>query len=180
MQGEIDSLKKLHTTLIDAQKGYDEALADTKDASLIALFRDTITMRERHHAQIHRQLLQLNKKSDENGSFMASVHRAIISAEASLGGLENRSLSGFIDGESRILADYDDAIEAFEEENAPLSQLLLHQRGELDAKIADMNECRPMGTLQLSESEGGQRRHDSSREPRVQPDSMRMTSGGKR
>lgn len=138
MRDAIDSLKQLHTDLIDAQKGYEEALADTKDASLMALFRDIITMRERHHAQIHGQLLQLNEKPDENGSFMASVHRAIISAEASLGGLGKRSLSGFIDGEKRILADYDDAIEAFEEENASLSQLLLHQRGELDAKMADM------------------------------------------
>jgi hypothetical protein len=38
--------------LIDPREGYEEALADTDDAMLTALFRDMIAMRERHQAQI--------------------------------------------------------------------------------------------------------------------------------
>lgn len=106
----LDSLKKLHTVLVDSRNGYDEALRDADGGGLTPLFRDMIAMRDRHHREIDACLRTVGETPDESGSFLSTVHRTIFKIRSMMNGLDESVLPGLIDGEERILAYYDDVL----------------------------------------------------------------------
>ena len=73
-----ESLKSLHTALIDSRNGYQEALDDAKGKGLSGLFREMIDLRNHDAAQLAQGLRLLGEKPDQDGSFMTTVHRAVI------------------------------------------------------------------------------------------------------
>lgn len=103
----IDSLKKLHTVLIDSRNGYDEALRDADGGGLTPLFREMIALRDQHHHEIDAHLREAGEKPDESGSFLTAVHRTIFKIRSLMSGLDDSILPGLIDGEERILTFYD-------------------------------------------------------------------------
>ena len=58
-----DKLIALHTALVDAGNGYDEAIQDATDPRIAALFMEMKTLHERHHSDLHAILLSTRRNS---------------------------------------------------------------------------------------------------------------------
>jgi len=106
-----DSLIALHTALIDASRGYDEAIEGSERSDLRVLFQGAKALHDKAHTAIHKVLLARSMTPDGGGSFMSSVHKTVISVRSAVVGLDLRSLSAFASGEERITQAYDRAIE---------------------------------------------------------------------
>jgi uncharacterized protein (TIGR02284 family) len=110
MAASNEHLTSLHTALIDASNGYEEAMHDAEGKGLTALFREMMALHTQDAAEIATHLITLGEKVDDKGSFMSTVHRAVISVRSLFGGLDESILPGLIDGEERLLSYYDEAI----------------------------------------------------------------------
>ena len=131
-----DECKALHTALIDAKMGYQEAVEDSDRPELTALFRDMLALRDRHHEELHALLRSGGETPDDSGSFMATVHKTVIGVRAAVTGLDKNSLSSFASGEEQIVDQYDKAIT--EAKGGAGEAILTRQKSELMSKIADM------------------------------------------
>jgi uncharacterized protein (TIGR02284 family) len=136
MATHADDLKSLHTTLIDSRNGYDEALQDAEGKGLTDLFRDMIALREHDAEALKTHVIALGEQPNEDGSFLSTVHRAVISVRSLFQDLDERILPGLIDGEERIRGYYDEAIKS--SPGGAEQKLLLAQREKLDDVIRGM------------------------------------------
>lgn len=134
-----DALSALHTTLVDSRNGYEEALKDAGKSGLVTLFEEMIAMRQQDSVELEPLLLAAGATPDDNGSFMSTVHRTIISFQSMLTDLDESVLPGFIDGERRILGYYDDAIS---KAGDPDREVLQRQRAALAERIEEMERRR--------------------------------------
>jgi uncharacterized protein (TIGR02284 family) len=105
-----DALKSLHAKLIDARKGYETAREEADSPPMMKLFSEMTSLHEQFHQDIHRILNARGVVPDDDGTLLATVHKAVISVRSAVTGLDADSLSGFADGEKRILKGYDEAI----------------------------------------------------------------------
>lgn len=137
MSERIDALTSLHTALIDSRKGYETALENADGKGLGPLFRDMITLRGAHADELAGILTRQGYKPSEDGSFMATVHWAVINVRALVTGLDESILPGLIDGEQRIVSYYDEAMTAASGDTA-VGPVLERQRGQVLGKIAEM------------------------------------------
>ena len=65
-----ESLKKLHTALVDTRSAYELALKDTDDEEVAGLCKEMISLRHTDHQEMHQSLILAGEVPDENGSFM--------------------------------------------------------------------------------------------------------------
>lgn len=137
MSERSDTLKSLHTMLIDSRNGYDEAVKQSDGKSLTPLFREMITLRDKAAGALAIQLTALGENPDADGSFMSTVHRTVIDVRSYLTGLDESILPSLISGEERIIEKYDDAINESSPAN-PEYAVLVAQRDELRAKVNEM------------------------------------------
>ena len=135
---DTDSLKSLHTTLIDAEKGYDTAIADAEASDMKATFGALRALHAKAHADVHAILLAKGERPDESGSFLSLVHKTVISVRSAVAGLDRSSLPSFVDGEERIVGAYDLAL-ADVGASDPASETLRKDR---DALVAAISEIR--------------------------------------
>jgi uncharacterized protein (TIGR02284 family) len=133
----IDHLKSLHTGAVDARHGYEEALSDAEGRGMTPLFREMIALHEHNAAELASLLKAAGVQSNDDGSFMSTVHRTIMSVRGLFGGLGESVVPGLIDGEKRNIASYDDALK-IDGLPADTRQLLTRQRERLQAAIATM------------------------------------------
>jgi uncharacterized protein (TIGR02284 family) len=131
------SLAALHTALVDARNGYDEAIGDAQQPDLKAIFERVKTLHENAHAELHGALRARGLSPDDNGSFMSAVHKTVISVRSAVAGLDDRSLSSFASGEERIVQDYERAIEDNRDDGS-LVAVLQRQKAELETVISEM------------------------------------------
>jgi uncharacterized protein (TIGR02284 family) len=131
------SVASLHTALIDALKGYEEAIQDAEQPELRMVFRRLRLVHEKAHAELHHLLLARGMKPDERGAFMSTVHKTIISVRSAVTGLDEASLSAFADGEERIVGQYNSAIED-NHDDAAVVGLLERQKEALKDEIRVM------------------------------------------
>ncbi len=131
-----DALADLHTALVDARKGYEEAIEKSDDARLTTLFREMHSLHGSAHGDIHGILSAKGAHPDDDGSFMGTVHKAVISVRSAVVGLDDNSLASFASGEENTLDKYDEAIR--EESDAGVTQTLRSHRDRLAAKIGEM------------------------------------------
>ena len=131
-----DSLKKLHTSLVDNRKGYETAVEDA-EPNVKSLFRELAALKENDHAELHAGLTKLGEKPDESGSFMATVHKTVIGVRAATTGLGTNSLSSFVRGEKQVVDEYDKAIQECSSDRG-LVETLTRQKQTLLTKIAQM------------------------------------------
>jgi uncharacterized protein (TIGR02284 family) len=129
----------LHTTLVDSRNGYEEALKDAGKSGLVTLFEEMVALRQQASIELEPLLLRSGATPDDNGSFMSTVHRTIISFQSMLTDLDETVLPGFIDGEKRILSYYDEAIATAPE---PDREVLMRQRADLSDRIEEMERRR--------------------------------------
>jgi uncharacterized protein (TIGR02284 family) len=131
-----DSLKKLHTALVDTRNGYEEAAKDAETPSIKAFFGEMVALKEKDHSELHAGLSKLGEKPDESGSFMSTVHKTVISVRSAVTGLGKNALSSFVMGEEQIVKEYDDALA--ETSTPEITAVLTRQKQTLLAKIAEM------------------------------------------
>ncbi len=133
----IDHLKSLHTAAIDARNGYTEALEDAKGQGMTPLFAEMIALHTGNAEELAGELLKLDERPDDSGSFMTTLHRTIMSVRAMFHGLGSSVLPGLIDGETRNVKHYDGVLK---ESGMPaaVTQLLLSERARLLSAIAKM------------------------------------------
>ena len=135
MTDHIDHMKGLHTAAVDARNGYEEALKDAEGKGLTPLFREMIALHQSHADALAADLIRHGEKVDDEGSFLSTVHRTVISIRALFGGLDDSILPGLIDGEERVVDYYDEALD-----DCPHAEkaTLAKQRAALQDRIAKM------------------------------------------
>lgn len=133
-----DTLKKLHTDLVDNRNGYEEAVKDA-ELPLKAFFAEMVALKEKDHAELHGALTRLGEKPDEDGSFMSTVHKTVISVRAAVTGLGTNALSSFVMGEEQIVDAYDTALKDFASD-PEIVATLTRQKATLLTKIAQMRQ----------------------------------------
>lgn len=129
------ALASLHTSLIDAEKGYETAIADAGAVDTRPIFERMAALHRRAHSDVHSLLLDSGERPDEGGSFMSLVHKTVISVRSAVAGLDRSSLSSFADGEQHIVESYDKAIAGADPAQA---QKLRTHREALVGAIAEM------------------------------------------
>jgi uncharacterized protein (TIGR02284 family) len=132
-----DSIIELHTALIDAGNGYDEAIKDAEKPDLVALFERAKSLHEKAHASIHAILSARGAAPDDKGSFMSTVHETVISVRSAVIGLDKGSLSAFASGEERLIKAYDKAIQS-NGDDSPVRMALEQQRSALRDLVGEM------------------------------------------
>jgi uncharacterized protein (TIGR02284 family) len=135
----LESVKKLHTALVDTRSAYELALKDTDDEEVAGICREMISLRHSDHLELHQSLIVAGETPDEKGSFMSVVHETVIGVRAAISGISKKTLPAFASGEEDIVKLYD---EAFAETNSDpiISEILARQRENLFRKIAEMKE----------------------------------------
>jgi uncharacterized protein (TIGR02284 family) len=137
MADHVDTLKTLHTALIDSRIGYEEALKDSDGQGMTGLFRDMIALRTKDAGALVQHLERLGAEADTSGSYMSTVHRAVISVRAAFSTLDESILPGLIDGEERIVGYYNDAIDTASPGTVELATLIA-QRANLETVIGQL------------------------------------------
>jgi uncharacterized protein (TIGR02284 family) len=132
-----DSLKSLHTQLIDAREGYETAREEAESADMKDFFSRMVRLHAGLHTDIHDILTARGVQPEDDGSFMAAVHKTIISIRSAVTGLDASSLSGFADGEERIVKAYDTAL-ADNAGDRDAASVLERHRAKLVAVVAEM------------------------------------------
>jgi uncharacterized protein (TIGR02284 family) len=136
-QDILDHLKSLHTSEIDARNGYEKALEDAAGKGMSPLFHDMIALHDDNATELSDELVKAGETPDEDGSFMTLVHQTIMNVRSLFGGLDDSVLPGLIDGETRNVGKYDDALKAATTSPAIVS-LLTAQRTRIQEMIAAM------------------------------------------
>jgi len=134
---DVESLKSLHTVLIDAEKGYETALADAEAPAMKAIFEEMAALHAKAHSDVHAILLDKGERPDEGGSFLSVVHKTVISVRSAVKGLDRSSLPSFADGDERLLGYFDRAIEDAGAAD-PAVAVLRKDREALVAAIAEL------------------------------------------
>jgi uncharacterized protein (TIGR02284 family) len=134
-----ESLKRLHTALIDTRDAYELALKDTQDSDVAAICREMFSLRHTDHLELHQALIMAGEVPNEKGSFMSVVHETVIGVRAALTGISKKTLPAFASGEEHIVGEYNDALRDSVEDSS-LTEILTRQRDGLVAKITDMKK----------------------------------------
>ena len=135
-----ESLKKLHTALVDTRAAYELALKDTDDEEVGRICKEMISLRHTDHLELHQSLILAGEVPDENGSFMSVVHETVVGVRAALTGISKKTLPAFVSREESIVEEYNETLrEASEEPN--LTEVLTRQKENLLGKIADMRKA---------------------------------------
>jgi uncharacterized protein (TIGR02284 family) len=132
-----DSLKALHTALVDTRNGYEEAAKDAETPALKTLFTEMVALKQRDHSDLHDSLRKLGEQPDESGSFMSTVHKTVIGVRAAITGLRSNAVSSFVMGEEQIVDEYDRALKECAS-NPAIAATLTRQKETLLKKIAQM------------------------------------------
>jgi uncharacterized protein (TIGR02284 family) len=135
-----ETLKKLHTALVDTQAAYELASKDTDDEEVGRICKEMISLRHTDHLELHQSLILAGEVPDENGSFMSIVHETVVGVRAALTGISKKTLPAFVSGEENIVEEYNDALrEASEDIN--LTEVLTRQKENLLGKIEEMRKA---------------------------------------
>lgn len=133
----VETLKKLHTALVDTRGAYEVALKDTDDPHVAAICNAMISLRRTDHGELHQTLILAGETPDENGSFMSMLHETVISVRAAISGISKKTLPAFASGEEDILQLYDEALEEARHD-LNISEILNRQRANLSVKTEEM------------------------------------------
>jgi len=119
-------LYDLHTAVVDAREGYEKAIEDADDDTVRQLFESARDTHAEAHADIHGALVLRQGEVGSEGSFMGTVHKAVIAVRAAVTGIDEGALGAFADGETRIVDAYDKAIA--DEKDARVAEMLQRNR----------------------------------------------------
>ncbi len=135
-EADLSSAEKLHTSLIDAIHGYDEAIehaeADVK-ADLVAMKRLHTSDEGALAAGIRAQ----HGEASKEGSWMSTVQETVMNVRAWLTGIDDGVLPAVIRGERSLLDQYATAI-GDTGMMVDLNAILRRQRAGLEAAVKSL------------------------------------------
>lgn len=106
-----EALAALHTRTIDALAGYETMVgkAEPEFRPVAESFRD---LHARHAARLGALVRAHGGRPDEDGSFMATVNRAVVSIRALFDEIDDDVMDQIRSGERHVLDAFDEAIAA--------------------------------------------------------------------
>jgi uncharacterized protein (TIGR02284 family) len=137
-----ETISALHTQLVDAVKGYEEAKELAKRNPIGSLCADLREVHLKHAHELAGLLLEHGHRPDADGSYMSLVHKAVLNVRFAFTADETSLLPGLRDGEKRILASYDDALREAEVPGSDLvarKEVLARQRQAVLDNIAKID-----------------------------------------
>ncbi|MCC5964548.1 MAG: DUF2383 domain-containing protein [Natronohydrobacter sp.] len=143
MPTPVETLSALHTTLVDAVKGYEEAskLARRDDLGALSAEIKRVHMNNAH--ELAGRLLEHGERPDADGSYMTLVHKLALRARFIVTADEKSLLPALRDGEKRILERYDDTLREVEIARDTYTEadieVLRHQREAVIGNIAKLD-----------------------------------------
>lgn len=109
----IDTLKKLHTRIIDSRDGYKSSREQVEGTASYGTFFDRmIAQRQQFATRIRGQLEAEGEKMDDDGSILAAAHRTWLALRDKVTGDDAAVYAEIVNGETDLKSLYDEAIEA--------------------------------------------------------------------
>lgn len=113
MTSREDALSHLYTRLVDSRDGYRAAHERAESPAIQAVLADMAAQRETDAAQIRQFLAGAGVHPSDDGSTLASAHRAFLSLRDRVTGAGDGAILGeIVRGEETLLDAYDRAIDA--------------------------------------------------------------------
>ncbi|WP_103256517.1 ferritin-like domain-containing protein [Tabrizicola aquatica] len=133
----LDSLALAHTRTVDALAGFEVMVdkAEPQFRATAARFRD---LHRAHAAALSTLLQQHGRTPDDDGTFMASVNRLVVTARAFFDEIDEDVMDQVRNGEDHVLAAYRDA-----ESGVPfpvVKSSIANLRTELEALLAETRD----------------------------------------
>ncbi|MGB3776700.1 MAG: PA2169 family four-helix-bundle protein [Leeuwenhoekiella sp.] len=108
----VDALQSLLEKNYDAEKGFKNAIDNTKHHSLKTYLKEQAVKRNRFATEIDFEIRALNAKPKESGSASASIHRAWMDLKSAIAGNDDEAiLEECIRGEKASVEEYEEVIE---------------------------------------------------------------------
>lgn len=130
-------VETLHRSINDALEGYRK-LAGKADGDLKAYVSLLIQLHEEHANSL--TTLDEGLEPGARTSFMADVHKAVVGLRDLFDDLDRDLLPALVNGEKRIVSNYDDALEAVAPDSTP-ARILRQQRDELRSTIQNLEHA---------------------------------------
>lgn len=131
-------LKDVLTRLVDSADGYETAAKDSDEGRFAIMFREKAQERRGFATEIRNHLSGLGEKAADDGSLLAAGHRAFVELKnAVAGGSDDAVLKEVDRGETRLLKEYDDALEDIPAGDAAYS-LLERQRASVSQTLSQI------------------------------------------
>jgi uncharacterized protein (TIGR02284 family) len=132
----LEKMQDLLTVVIDSRNSYRDALKDTKHQNMAVLFSRMIDLKDRHISELELLFRERGREPDESGSFLTTVNKVILTFRSIFGGVNESVIPGLVEGETRIVGYYSQAITASTSKKE--KQSLTRQRLELTEEVAYM------------------------------------------
>lgn len=138
-RGEIlDQLNKLLTSAHDAEKGYQEAAENVKDAELKSLFLAQSRERAEFGTELDREIRALGGDPDNGTSLASDLHRAWINIRSAVSGNSDKSVAEECQrGDAEALSEYKNVLEQTDVA-ASTRELLLRQKSKVESAHTTM------------------------------------------
>lgn len=133
-----DHLNNILKKNIDAQKGFEKEVENTKSGNLKSYFRDRSQERGQFVSDLRSELTHYGEKYKESGTAAASVHRGWMDFKSMFSSDDEESmLEEAIRGEEKALKEYDQALEPNEVPETTAT-LLRRQRETIQSGLAKL------------------------------------------
>lgn len=128
-----EALIALHNRTVDAAKGFG-TMVEKAEPSFRDIAERFRKLHARHASDLARLLSDSGVEVDNDGTFMGTVNRAVVSVRAMFDEIDEDVMKQVRDGEDWLLQAFDKAIQ---EQNAPATPPLRQMRDELVELLAD-------------------------------------------
>lgn len=138
-RGEIlDQLNKLLTSNRDAEKGYQEAAENVKDAELKSLFLAQSRQRGEFAMELDREVRTLGGEPDNGTSLASDLHRAWINVKSTFASSDDKAVAQECQrGDQQALDNYNSVLQETDLV-ASTRELLLRQKQSVESAHASM------------------------------------------
>jgi uncharacterized protein (TIGR02284 family) len=144
MANEIKSeLKNVLTRVVDSADGYENAAQSADNGSFAVMFRERAQERRGFATEIRNHLQSVGENVDEDGSLLASAHRAFTDLRDAVTGRDDQAILNEVErGESKLLNDYESALRDLPAAD-PAYDLLSRQRQTVAQAVSSVKAQAP-------------------------------------
>ncbi|QQX75732.1 MULTISPECIES: ferritin-like domain-containing protein [Aequorivita] len=131
----VDNLQELLEKNYDAEKGFTKAMKDAENSRLKTFLQQQAAQRGRFTNELSQEIINLNEKPKDSGSFTGDLHRTWIDIKSAVSGNDDEAvLEECIRGEKASWEEYEDKLKNY---NFPpkISNLLQKQASEIHTTL---------------------------------------------
>jgi uncharacterized protein (TIGR02284 family) len=107
-----EALTGVLTGVVDSAQGYEEAAEVAGSGALQSIFNERARMRRRFAGELRNELKRHGAAADDDGSLLASAHRAFMDIKSAVGDSRERVLEEVERGEQHLVAQYEEGLGA--------------------------------------------------------------------